>query len=157
MLDLIRTVTRFVPAGRDVGTWTVVFSVGHVVIGFQVHGRGRMSDVLNYFVTAGGSLRLNSFGLANWTGLAALVIVTALLALSTDGSLRQLRAKRWKSLQRLNDALFALVIMHAFFYGALLRATSPFTVVGLVMVAAVVAGQAVGIWLWRLRNAHVPT
>jgi ABC-type proline/glycine betaine transport system permease subunit len=44
-----------------------------------------------------------------------------------------------------------LVALHAFFYGALLRVTSPFTLVLLCTVIAVLAGQLVGIWLWRRR------
>ena len=38
--------------------------------------------------------------------------------------------------------------VHAFFYGALLRVTSPFTVLLLLSVIAVSVGQALGIWLW---------
>ncbi len=80
------------------------------------------------------------------------MIVTGLLALSTDGSLRELKARRWKNLQRLNYALFALVVAHAFFYGALLRLESPFTLLLGVSVIAVFLGQAVGFWLWRRRH-----
>jgi DMSO/TMAO reductase YedYZ heme-binding membrane subunit len=96
----------------------------------------------------------NSFGLANWTGLAGLVIVAGLLSVSTDRALRELKANRWKNLQRLNYALFALVVLHAFFYGALLRVTSTFTLLLLAIVIAVLAGQLVGIWLWRRRYVH---
>ena len=139
---------------RDVGTWTAIFSVVHVIFGLQVHGSGRISAFLNYFVAADGSLWLNSFGLGNWTGLAALVIVVGLLALSSDFALRKLKARPWKRLQRLNYALFALVILHAFFYGALLRLTSPFTLLLGVCVIAVFVGQAAGVWLWRRRCSH---
>jgi sulfoxide reductase heme-binding subunit YedZ len=132
---------------RDVGTWTAIASVVHVILGFQLHGRG-IFGFLGYFVADGRPLA-NSFGLGNWTGLAALVIVVGLLAISTDGSLRELKARRWKNLQRLNYALFALVVLHAFFYGALLRMTSPFTLLLFFIVIAVFVGQAVGIWLWR--------
>jgi DMSO/TMAO reductase YedYZ heme-binding membrane subunit len=96
----------------------------------------------------------NSFGLGNWTGLAALLIVAGLLALSSDAVLRRLKAKNWKRLQRLNYALFALVIVHAFFYGALLRETSPYTILLGLSVGAVVVGQAVGIWLFRRRHSR---
>lgn len=82
------------------------------------------------------------------------MIVVGLLALSTDGSLRELKARRWKNLQRLNYALFALVVLHAFSYGALLRMTSPFTLLLSFIVIAVFVGQAVGIWLWRRRHAR---
>jgi sulfoxide reductase heme-binding subunit YedZ len=139
---------------RDVGTWTAIASVVHVILGFQVHGRGQVLDFLNYFAASDGSPWLNSFALGNWTGLAALVIVLVLLALSTDGALRELKARTWKDLQRLNYTLFALVILHAFFYGALLRMTSPFTLLGVLTVIAVVVGQAVGIWLWRRRSSR---
>jgi methionine sulfoxide reductase heme-binding subunit len=137
---------------RDVGTWTAIFSVVHVVFGFQVHER--LSDFLNYFVAPDGSPLTNSFGLGNWTGLAALLIVAALLALSSDAALRKLRAKNWKRLQRLNYALFALVVVHAFFYGAAVRSDSPYTLLLLLTVVAIFAGQALGVWLYRRRYAR---
>ena len=120
----------------------------HVVVSLKVHGSGQIRDFLDFFVADGSPLR-NSFGLANWTGLAGLVIVAGLLALSSDAALKKLRAKNWKRLQRLNYALFALVIAHAFFYGALLRATSPYTILLGLSVLGVVVGQGVGIWLFR--------
>jgi methionine sulfoxide reductase heme-binding subunit len=138
---------------RDVGTWTAIASVAHVILALQPHGDRGMFGFLDYFVAAGRPLT-NSFGLGNWTGLAALVIVAGLLAISTDRALRELKATRWKRLQRLNYALFALVVLHTFFYGALLRMTSPFTLLLFCIVVAVFAGQAVGIWLWRRRIAR---
>src|SRR6266545_5700766 len=138
---------------RDVGTWTAIFSVVHVIFGLQLHSGGQISAMLNYFVVQGSPLT-NSFGLANWTGLAATVIVVGLLALSTDSALRELKARTWKDLQRLNYTLFALVIVHAFFYGALLRVTSPFTLLLGLTVIAVFVGQALGVWLWRRRHAR---
>jgi sulfoxide reductase heme-binding subunit YedZ len=131
---------------RDFGTWTAIFSVVHVVLGFQLHGRG-LAGLLGYFVADGRPLT-NGFGLGNWTGLGALLIVAGLLALSTDASLRELKARRWKRLQRLNYALFALVVLHALFYGALSRATSPFTLLLLGTVAAVLLA-----WLGRTHGS----
>jgi sulfoxide reductase heme-binding subunit YedZ len=138
---------------RDVGAWTALFSGVHVVVSLTVHGSGRISHFLDFFV-ADGSPLTNSFGLGNWTGLAGLVIVAGLLALSSDAALRKLKAKNWKRLQRLNYVLFALVIAHAFFYGALLRETSPYTLLLGLSVIAVVAGQAVGVWLFRRRYSR---
>jgi sulfoxide reductase heme-binding subunit YedZ len=139
---------------RDTGTWAAIVSIVHVVLGFQVHGD--LANVFNFVIYffADGVPRVNSFGLGNWTGLAALVIVAGLLALSNDRSLRELKAKRWKNLQRTNYALFALVVLHAFFYGALLRTTSPFTLLLIGTVIAVLVGQAVGILLYRRRYAR---
>ena len=137
---------------RDVGMWTAIFSVVHVFFGLQVHDELR--NFLTYFVAPDGRVLTNSFGLGNWTGLAATVIVAGLLALSSDLALRKLKARTWKNLQRLSYALFALVIAHAFFYGALLRTTSPFTLLLLLSVIAVFVGQALGVWLWRRRHAR---
>ncbi|MBI2404008.1 MAG: hypothetical protein HYV20_14975 [Gemmatimonadetes bacterium] len=86
---------------RDVGTWAAIGSVVHVIFGLQVHGGGQIRDFLNYFVAPDGSPWPNSFGLGNWTGPAALVIVVGLLALSSDFALRKLKARPWKR-QRLN-------------------------------------------------------
>ena len=138
---------------RDVGAWTALFSVAHVVVSLMVHGSGQIQHFLDFFVADGSPLR-NSFGLGNWTGLGALVIVAVLLALSSDAALRRLKAKNWKRLQRLNYVLFALVIVHAFFYGALLRQTSPYTILLGLLVIAVVAGQLVGVWLFRRRYSR---
>lgn len=139
---------------RDVGTWTAIFSVVHVIFGFQVHGSLRVNAILNYFIARDDSLLLNSFGLGNWTGLAALVIVVGLLATSSDFVLRKLKAGTWKNLQRLNYALFVLVIAHAFFYGALLRLESPYMLLLVFSVITIFVGQAVGVWLWRRRHAR---
>jgi sulfoxide reductase heme-binding subunit YedZ len=136
---------------RDVGTWAATFSVVHVLFGLEVHST--ITDPLPMFVRDGSPMT-NSFGLANWTGLAATVIVVGLLAISSDFVLGKLKARTWKNLQRLNYALFALVIAHAFFYGAVLRTDSPFTLLLLLGAIAVFAGQSVGVWLWRRRHAH---
>jgi sulfoxide reductase heme-binding subunit YedZ len=138
---------------RDVGAWTALFSGVHVIVSLEVHGSGQIRDFLHFFVV-GGSPLTNSFGWGNWTGLAALIVVAGLLALSSDAALRKLKARSWKRLQRLNYALFALVVVHAFFYGALLRETSPYTILlGLILIA-VVAGQLVGVWLYRRRYSR---
>jgi methionine sulfoxide reductase heme-binding subunit len=137
---------------RDVGMWTAIWSVVHVILGFQGHGGGAFGFI-DYFVADGRPLT-NSFGLGNWTGLAATVIVVLLLVISTDRSMRELKATSWKNLQRLNYTLFALVVAHAIFYGALRRMTSPFTLLLFFTIIAVLVGQAVGIWLWRRRHAR---
>lgn len=141
---------------RDVGAWAAFFSVVHLIPGLQVHGTGELRDFLDYFFAPDGSALTSSLGLANWTGLAAVVIVVGLLALSSDFALRKLKARTWKWLQRLNYALVALVLVHAFFYGALLRMTSPYTLMLGLSVIAILVGQAVGIRLWRQRYSRAP-
>ena len=139
---------------RDVGMWTAGFSVIHVIFGLQAHSDGQFSLMIRYFFAPNGSLLASSFGLANWTGLAATVIVVGLLAISSNFALRKLKAGPWKWLQRMNYALFVLVVAHAFFYGALLRTTSPFTLLLELTVIAVFIGQMAGIWLWRRHHTR---
>jgi methionine sulfoxide reductase heme-binding subunit len=141
---------------RDVGTWTAVVTVVHVIAGFFVHGPAAPfgERILRYFFTPDGRLLTNSFGLGNWTGLAATVIVMGLLAISNDFALGKLKARPWKNLQRLNYGLFALVIAHALYYGAGLRVTSPSTILLGLLVIAVFAGQVVGVGLWQRRHAR---
>jgi len=139
---------------RDVGIWTAVLTIVHVMSAALIHvshGSGLPAAVLHFFVTEDGRLLTNSFGLGNWTGLAATVIALALLATSSDVALRTLKARPWKLIQRLNYAVFALIILHAFFYGALLRMNSPFSRLLVLSVGIVCVGQTVGIWLWRRR------
>lgn len=134
---------------RDIGIWTMIISVAHVVFGFLVkHGSG---GVIGYFVGADGSLLDTSFGVANYTGLAATVIVVGVAAVSSNAALKKLTAKNWKRLQRLNYALFALVIVHALTYGALWRTASPYTRLLALCVVTVILGQAAGVWLYRRR------
>jgi sulfoxide reductase heme-binding subunit YedZ len=140
---------------RDVGAWTAVASVVHVIYGLQVHGTGQLSDFLGYFFAPDGSPLLDDRGLGNWTGLAATVVVVGLLAISSNAALRKLKAGPWKRLQRLNYLLFALVIAHAVYYGALSRLTSPFTLLLGLCVIAVFVGQAVGVWLWLRRYSRI--
>ena len=136
---------------RDLGTWAAVFSVVHVVAGFQVRGDGGIFGFVGFFFADGRPLT-SRFGLGNWTGLAALVIVIGLLTISTDRAIRELKAERWKNLQRLNYTLFALVVAHAVFYGALSRPASPFSRLLTVAVISVLAGQCVGTTLFGRRN-----
>ncbi len=106
---------------RDLGIWAGLIGLAHVVIGLQVHFRGKMWF---YFVreveeTKELVLRADLFGFANYTGMLATLVLILLLALSNDLSLRRLRAGRWKALQRWSYALFALVVVHGFAYQAI--------------------------------------
>jgi sulfoxide reductase heme-binding subunit YedZ len=85
--------------------------------------------------------------------MAATMIAVGLLAISSDFSLRKLKAGPWKWLQRLNYALFALVVAHGILYAALSQVASPSTVLLGLSVMVVFAGQTLGIWLWRRKYA----
>ncbi len=97
---------------RDVGIWCALVSLVHFIVGWNVHMKNRYE----YFFTEDWAIRFDPFGLANDTGLIAVLIVVVLLVLSNDYSLRMLKARRWKSLQRWNYVLAILVIAHSILY-----------------------------------------
>jgi sulfoxide reductase heme-binding subunit YedZ len=61
-------------------------------------------------------MRHDLFGLANYTGLVAGLILLALLATSNEAALRKLGTPGWKQLQRWNYVCFALTAVHTFTY-----------------------------------------
>jgi len=69
-------------------------------------------------------VRHDLFGLANFTGLIATLILLALLATSNDASLRKLGTPGWKQLQRWNYVCFALTAVHTFTYQAGIKANN---------------------------------
>jgi sulfoxide reductase heme-binding subunit YedZ len=132
---------------RDMGICGAVLSLAHVVIGLQVHSRGAM---IHYFLRppdeghASWGLRFDRFGLANYTGLGAALLIVLLAALSNDWSLRSLGGRRWKALQRNNYALFALVVIHGVAYQVLETRETPYPALFAAMVAVVLAIQWAG-------------
>ena len=102
---------------RDVGIWAGIFGLAHVVTGLQVHFAGKF---WKYFVYPDGDhripLRHDLFGFANWTGLAAALVLVLLLAISNDVSLRALGTRRWKSWQRWTYWAAVLTVAHALAY-----------------------------------------
>ncbi|MEO8159681.1 MAG: hypothetical protein ABI648_17920 [Betaproteobacteria bacterium] len=131
---------------RDIGIWAGVLGIAHVVPGLLQHFRGRM---WLYFLpppnaTYSFPLRIDAFGLTNYAGLGATLILLLLLSLSNNASLRSLGAGRWKSLQRWNYAAALLVVAHGAVYQVLekrmLGFVLAFGTVALVTLAAQIAG-----------------
>ena len=146
---------------RDLGIWAGALGLIHVVTGLQVHFRGRMWF---YFLDPSVRphpvpLRHDLFGLANFAGLGATIVLLILLVLSNDWSLRALGARRWKSLQRWNYAYLALVIAHTAAYQVVTGRARLFVGVFAVMVGAVFVAQLAGIRLTfvRLRKSASPS
>jgi methionine sulfoxide reductase heme-binding subunit len=103
---------------RDIGIWSGITGLVHLVVGLQAHFPGEMwkyflfpADVERVF-----RLRYDAFGVANWTGLLSGVILALLLGLSNDYSLRRLGSGRWKSIQRWSYWTFLLLIVHGALY-----------------------------------------
>lgn len=132
---------------RDVGIWTAITGVAHVVVGLQVHFRDQM---WLYFVappTERGltPIRFDWFGLANYTGLLATLSVVLLLGLSNDLAIRKLGRRRWKMLQRLNYVLFGVVALHGLLYQKVEGRIAQYAVILGVTVIGVAIVQAAGV------------
>jgi sulfoxide reductase heme-binding subunit YedZ len=101
---------------RDIGITGGVLAVIHSVAGLFVHLRG---SIWKYFLNkteSGYSIRLDDFGLANYTGLISGLIIIALLLTSNDFSFRKLHPSLWKNIQRFTYLAFILAIIHSVYY-----------------------------------------
>jgi sulfoxide reductase heme-binding subunit YedZ len=102
---------------RDAGIWGGLLGIAHVVTGLQVHMGG---DMLKYFFFRDGEhripVRYDLFGFANWSGLAATLLLVMLLVISNDISLRLMGARRWKQWQRWTYVMAVVVVGHTFAY-----------------------------------------
>jgi methionine sulfoxide reductase heme-binding subunit len=103
---------------RDIGIWGGALGAVHAVIGNCEHLRGRpwLYYVYEKMDEHLVPLRHDIFGLSNFTGLFAALILLLLLATSNDASLRKYGGAGWKSLQRWNYACFGLTALHTFGY-----------------------------------------
>lgn len=133
---------------RDFGIWTGVLSLAHVVLGLQVHLRGRP---WLYFVYGPGEpraipipVRVDLFGFANYTGLVATLLVLLLLVLSNDWSFRRLGTARWKRLQRWNYWLSVFVVLHSIAYQVVEQRRERYVVAFALVVLVVTVVQLVG-------------
>lgn len=123
---------------RDVGIWAGFLAVLHTAVGLTVHLRGRM---WMYFLKQTHPVRIqySDFGLANYTGMVATLILLLLLAISNDLSLRRLGKRSWKSVQRTAYAAFVLTAIHGIAYQMIEKRQMAFRLVfGLVMVVVAI-------------------
>lgn len=130
---------------RDVGIWCGVIGLAHVVVGIQVH----MGNILLYFFKSveGGKafeLRGDLFGAANYIGLAGTILLMILLLLSNDLSLRLLKPRRWKMIQRWNYFLFVAVLAHGVMYQIIEKRMLPIIVVFAIIMLLPTIGQLFG-------------
>jgi sulfoxide reductase heme-binding subunit YedZ len=128
---------------RDIGIWTGILATVHTAIGLTVHLRGRM---WMYFFKALHPLKLQNtqFGFANFTGLGAALLFLMLLVISNDLSLRTLKARRWKSLQRWTYMAFLLTGAHAIAYQWIENRHVPWVLFFSAIMTAVAAAQFLG-------------
>lgn len=126
---------------RDIGIWCGLFAIAHTLVGINVH----MKNWTLYFVDDAGSLRTDFFGLANYLGLLAVVIVIALLATSNDRSLALLKSRTWKRVQRWSYLFAALTAAHALLYIAVENRFVPYLFILTGLVLWVLTAQLIGV------------
>jgi sulfoxide reductase heme-binding subunit YedZ len=89
-------------------------------------------------------LQNTQFGFANFTGLGAALLFLMLLAISNDLSLRTLKTRRWKSLQRWTYAAFLLTGAHGVAYQLIEKRHVPWVLVFAAVMTIVLAAQFLG-------------
>jgi methionine sulfoxide reductase heme-binding subunit len=138
---------------RDIGIWAALVGIGHVIVGLQVHLAGRPWLYFLYDRSERHRvpLRHDIFGVANYTGLGATVILALLLALSNDWALRRLGTPHWKRLQRYNYLGAAFVIAHGVAFQVIEQRASGLVILFLSIIAVVLGLQLAG-FLQRRRE-----
>lgn len=101
---------------RDIGITAGVLAVTHSITGLFVHLRGNNWQYFLNKTEVGYSIRLDDFGLANYTGLISGLIIIALLMTSNDFSFRKLNPSVWKNIQRFAYLAFLFAIIHSVYY-----------------------------------------
>ena len=133
---------------RDVGIWAAIAGCWHVLLVFR--GTVLNGQILQYFLQAdccGYRLQLDVYGFSNDFGLFATLLLLLLLALSNAVSLRILKGKWWKRMQRLTYPLALLAVAHTLGYQYLnVRGQFLFVMV-LILIILVLTCQACGIVL----------
>jgi methionine sulfoxide reductase heme-binding subunit len=130
---------------RDVALWSALTAGLHVVFALQHHLGG---SIPKYFFEDGtvavGAIATTAFGLSNWIGLGALLLVAVLAATSNDVSVRALGG-RWKTLHRTTYVLAGLVLVHTALFWHVEDRAWAIRVSAAALVIAVVILQGLGV------------
>ncbi len=142
---------------RDIGIWSGITAIVHVVFSLQITPG---KSIIEYF-TGNSVSGFGLFEIGNNVGLVATLIIVALLITSNQISLKLLKGKRWKLLQRFNYLLILLAVVHTVALQSANLRESFFFLGTLILSVAVVLVQAFGIAVTLQRSnerkaAHNP-
>lgn len=101
---------------RDISIIGGGLAVTHSITGLFVHLRGKTWLYFLNQTENGYSIRLDNFGLANYSGLISALIIMLLLIISSDYLIKKLNPDNWKKIQRLSYLMFILTLIHCYFY-----------------------------------------
>jgi methionine sulfoxide reductase heme-binding subunit len=130
---------------RDISVIGGSLAVIHSITGLFVHMRGNGWQYFLNKTEHGYSIRLDHFGVANYTGLFSALIIVLLLITSNDYSLKKLNPVRWKSIQRLSYWMIVLVFIHCYFYRIGNNNLSPFFWFYIPLIAMILTFQIIGV------------
>jgi DMSO/TMAO reductase YedYZ heme-binding membrane subunit/nitrite reductase/ring-hydroxylating ferredoxin subunit len=140
---------------RDVGIWCGITGVFHGLVSFTIYNS---SNILSYFLTKSSngsySAEFNLNALSNVVGVLAFLIMLALLVTSNNLSMRYLKGKSWKYVQRLNYPLIILVVVHTIGYLVLNLRESFFTFLLTALVIFTILSQLIGILITIQREGN---
>lgn len=139
---------------RDLGIWTALLALSHVVVGLQLHYSGQMWLYFVYPLSEEHSLplRFDRFGLTNHAGLIAALIFLMLLVLSNNMLLKRLGPKRWKRYHRWNYLAVLLVMGHGVLYQWIEKRNLIFILIFSIAMLIAVSAQVAGYRKFRQRH-----
>jgi sulfoxide reductase heme-binding subunit YedZ len=137
---------------RDISIIGGSLAIIHSIAGLFVHLRG---TTWLYFLNKtedGYHVRLDNFGLANYTGLISALIIILLLLTSNDYLLKKLNPTRWKNIQRSSYVMFILIIIHCYYYRIGREDPNLIYLFYLPLFAVILIFQMIGVWLKVTKN-----
>ena len=130
---------------RDIGIWIGITAVLHVLFGWRVHMKYWWEYLLRSAEHGrGGRLRLDAFGVTNWIGVVATLLLVLLVLISNDAALRRLRTSRWKQLQRSSYIAALLIVTHGVLYQILEKRDARLVLTGAIIFLGAAVIQMLG-------------
>ena len=139
---------------RDISIIGGTLAVIHSITGLFVHLRGKTWLYFLNKTDHGYSIRLDNFGLANYTGLISALIIILLIIISNDYLLKKLNPAKWKNIQRLSYLMFILIIIHCYYYRIGKENLNLIFWFYIPLFTIVLTFQIIGVWLklTRIKN-----
>lgn len=123
-----RLLYKFVPWRREFGVWFALISLVHGYLVWDGWARWDVAGLLGYQFSTEAGMYLRAepgFGLANLTGIVALMLGLALAATSFDRVVGFLGISSWKWMHTLAYAIFYLVTLHVLYFAFMHYTPSP--------------------------------
>jgi methionine sulfoxide reductase heme-binding subunit len=139
---------------RDIGIFGGILTLIHSVIGLFAHMRGNMWQYFLIKTEYGYSIRLDDFGIANYTGVISTMFIIVLILISNDYSLKKFKTKRGKNIQRLSHIMFIFAIIHVIYYRVILKKLDSIYYTYLMLLVIVLIFQIIGFSL-RIKRKFI--